>query len=1342
MKNQTVMWTALPNGVTVTRAGTILKLSVFVSPRLQTDKTSPTLSLFTDFLDWPGTLFSAAAGASFSVQFGTLKAVPATRTSPSPRSDLWKALFPDTSLVESYAPVSYKNKAIQSYPAKNIQSFLKQQYVSLAATSGQEFPSADALVKDTGAPFNPLAFSLRDSNEKSLTSSLMQELDKNKYLTQGNIADPSTLAKSFIQAKLFHQPFSATMVKISSPSIDFHRMISSLGDYPVLLKSLGLVFDLEVPLQIVGDTTVQVLVNWKSRDSSVTTVNTPNDNQRLDTRCRISTSAFYALPRANSPELADGMLPFEDTDRYEVVRIDPDGAALKTLAFASNLGMARTLRKTDDTPETSSVPSLRSGGLSVARVNRAQQSHATFVRQDVLNLNMTNNTNITLDAEDITRGFTIDVWDSLSSRWHSLCQRTGTYEFTRTTPSILEKADDEGWVSAGMTSAADGSSDILRQGESLFRWCGWSLAAPRPGKTMDADGNPAPPGTEIDPNFKLAVHFKPKATSLPRLRFGVTYRMRARAVDLAGNRLAIDDKALGSDSHATKPLVYGRFEPVPPPAVVMRNRRTEGESVERLVIRSNYNQAIEAVTERHIVPPKTSQTQAEEHQLFDNTANSQVDANAYKLIISKEDGTITGQPDPDNYNRPYVNADNLELPYLPDVLSRGAALRNLPGTSAPYLFDFGYSAGARWPDALPFRLVLGESDTASVKPDSSKHILQVLLPKAELVQVRLSSFMTKDGAMQMGLIQWIIESGLSEAAVRTLAAQGLHWMLTPYRVLTLVHAVRQPLITPEFSAQLGRVRGVGQTFAEIYDRQMTVHRKSTIKLDITASWDETIDPLGEAAPRVIHGKARPYEFPVPLPGEPAEEQSLYVHGNHEFGDTKHRDVTYSAIATTRFSEYFLQRRKDVRLKGKDTFTLDAKGVVVGSEAVRLADNTANYKCYDSTHKTGDYVVDYVNGTIRRTDPSESASAIPENVYLEVTYLVPPITREMTQPKTLNILSAARPAAPRVLYIVPTFTWQMNTGSTDKKVVSSQRTGGIRIYLDRPWYTSGDGQLLGAIIWPGSTSNFLINQSLPERVKPYITQWGLDPVFQSQAADASPSLAAFPLSKPEYQAAGLVLEEVPDEKVKVNVAGHAVAYNSERRLWYCDMDIDAGQSYFPFVRLALAAYQPNSLSGAITGTGTIILPGSDNVHLSRVVLADFVQLTPNHYASITRNDSNPLLRHVSLTGRSYQMFNGQSGPGVVEISLEKQRAGLKPEEAGELVWEPVTLSDKSSAVTLGHNLVETDKTGNTTWTGDITLPDGTHTYRLLVKEFEHYNEPGEIPVVRRRLVYADAIELVP
>jgi hypothetical protein len=128
----------------------------------------------------------------------------------------------------------------------------------------------------------------------------------------------------------------------------------------------------------------------------------------------------------------------------------------------------------------------------------------------------------------------------------------------------------------------------------------------------------------------LSVQFEAVKKSLPRLRFGTTYRFRARIVDLAGNSLAFDDKSLEKDDQVTRPINYWRFEPVDPPVLVHCNRTSEGESLERMVIRSDWNvdpnsylstPAFSAaitlpasedfeyteLNKRHVVPPKASQ---------------------------------------------------------------------------------------------------------------------------------------------------------------------------------------------------------------------------------------------------------------------------------------------------------------------------------------------------------------------------------------------------------------------------------------------------------------------------------------------------------------------------------------------------------------------------------------------------------------------------------------------------------------------------------------------------------------------------------------------------------------
>jgi hypothetical protein len=1233
----------------------------------------------------------------------------------------------------------FKSMPIQSFPVNNVQAFLKNQYVNLATTQGEDFPIADSLVIESGAPFRPLAIGYRGSNEEKLVADILGELERAGYNKSGSVTDPDEITKSFMRAKLFLQPFTTNRVAIKPPEIDFHRMISILGDYPHLLRRLGLVHDLivPIPIRIATTNTVQVLVTWMPNKSEVVTVNLPSSDRRMETRCHVSASGFYALPRASAPEIADRMLPLEDKRRWQVVHVDTEGAAIKMLNFATGLAVARSWKKTDDTPAQSSVPSLRAGGISVVRIDKAEQTHKTFVRQDQINQNLAGGDDITLDSEDITRGYAIDIWDSITNKWHSLCERSGIYEFTRPDPPLVEKAKDEGWVSESVASAADDSTDVLKQGESLFHWNGWSLSAPRPGKTLDADGNPSYTGNEIDPAYKLEVNFKPISGSLPRLRYGVAYRVRARAVDLAGNRLDMNDKSLLDDQHATDILVYGRMEPVPPPVTVMRSRITERESVDHVVIRSNYDRPFEGVSERHIVPPKVSQSLAEEHNLFDDMQSGLVDENAYSVIVPKESGIITGVPDPDNQNHPYLDEDKLELPWLPDLFARRAVLRGISGITGLVPVSFGYDEGLKWPQALPFRLVLGESDLPKVNFNEGSRVLEVLLPKAEIANIKLSSAMNKEDALQMGLIHWIMEAGKDENPALVLAVEGRHWMLTPWRKLTLVHAVRQPLLTPEFN-QFFVSRSIGQTFATLQDRMMRVSRKSTVKLDMVAGWQETIDPVGEPEPKVLTVNARPFEQAVPLATKPEEEEGIHLEGRHEFGDTKYRQITYSAIATTRFAEYFRKRNKGVRLSGSSTFTLSSEGLVEGSETVRLAGKEATYKRWDPETKSGDYVIDYGSGTIRRTGSEENPGAIPENQDLEITYIETPVTRVTEAPRTLDVLSTARPAAPRVLYIVPTFSWRTNvSGKGDSTINSERKGGGLRIYMERPWYTSGDGELLAAIIWPGPDNISVSNDEELEKIRPFVTQWGMDPVFRSSPIDEMPTLGAFKLSKSEYQATGMLLEEVNDQNLKINVAGHTVGYDASRKLWYCDMEIDAGNTYFPFIRLALARYQPYSLYRAITGPDTVVDTTRENVHLSRVVLADFAQITPDRFASVTRDGANSALRHISVTGNSYSMASGNDGPATIEASLEKVRDGIDPSVAGELAWEPVDWNP----VILTPN-AKISIAGTTTWTGDITLPDTAKSYRLLIKEFEVFSVPGVVPIYSRRMVYADAIELVP
>jgi len=105
------------------------------------------------------------------------------------------------------------------------------------------------------------------------------------------------------------------------------------------------------------------------------------------------------------------------------------------------------------------------------------------------------------------------------------------------------------------------------------------------------------------------------------------------------------------------------------------------------------------------------------------------------------------------------------------------------------------------------------------------------------------------------------------------------------------------------------------------------------------------------------------------------------------------------------------------------------------------------------------------------------------------------------------------------------------------------------------------------------------------------------------------------------------------------------------LWFCDLELDSGQAYFPFIRLALARFQPESVPGA---------------HLSQVVVANFAQILPERNLVLAFNPSKLREINITLSGVSYIQGFAGSGPGEAEVALENKKLNL-PDELG---WEPV------------------------------------------------------------------------
>jgi hypothetical protein len=238
------------------------------------------------------------------------------------------------------------------------------------------------------------------------------------------------------------------------------------------------------------------------------------------------------------------------------------------------------------------------------------------------------------------------------------------------------------------------------------------------------------------------------------------------------------------------------------------------------------------------------------------------------------------------------------------------------------------------------------------------------------------------------------------SALQTLATQGSHWMLTPYRTLTLVHAVQQPLQTPEYAA-LQAQKTLGDTFATVVDA-MPIHGKSTNKLDVLATWSEPIDALSDPKWKLVDGNAHVGEMGIEY-----DDTTANISMKHEFHDTKYRRVTYSAVATTRYKEYFQQAASETFvLPDGAAQPLAQSSLSEHAETVAMADGSVRFE------RDVDYTMDYAAGTITRI----AGGAIPSGASVKVDYyyLPGPTTRETVTPVSVDVLNSARPAAPVVL----------------------------------------------------------------------------------------------------------------------------------------------------------------------------------------------------------------------------------------------------------------------------------------------------------------------------------------
>jgi hypothetical protein len=1398
---QKVIFTALPNGINA-RSGN-LKLSVAISLQVIETAVNTKLSSVPDMQSWADLINKA----KFVVQLnGT--AVDAIKTTSDADIELWKNLFTPSVNVNAFVQEDKTKVPILSYPVKHIVSYIKSTVEQTGKAFVNDMPDASYYTSNplftSISNYSVIPFQQterqRPTLEQLAPSTFHKEKVKRLFIV--NPVIPFSPAPNpemdFAQLCNFHGLYDAKpkakFIQFPKPDFEFHDIVSVLTQYPKLMRRLGLVVDFEIPnkASILSPGTVAALRVFPTglNFSTLTTITCPG------TAYELTANGFYSKAQAGSFH-EKGHVKI-NSDAFTVFQVDTDGAALKLTSHIDALQLKKAkhifyalkgmlpdatgipVYNNEETPRREGLPSHRTAGIGLAKNGMATYLNARFARMNVLQtafataapppagVSSTNATYVVgseiLFSDDVNIGYRLDVkmTDKAgdADTWHSLHFHENTYSFlnsANTSVTINDIGLDEGFIQLSTSEDKNIDGPHMKLSEVIARWEGWSLAVPKPGlslneptldKTKEIEENDADEAdkykTPNDVPFKLNVVPVVSKGTLPRLRFGQTYAIKLRMVDMAGNSVPHNSNPENIADAMVNNIRYLRYEPVDAPFLVPgnifvdsslsdpdHNNFRDGESSEVMVIRSNEGQTVQQyendpahiynaqadikgqpgpfrdVCTRHVKPPRTTVGMAITHSMLEQAigvGSLGIDA-VYNKITNDKDPVVKSDPKTDDIKfdssavAQVASSEAVSTPveYLVDPMAAGVSFFMSaldPNVKAPadlekyakrvsFYFDdevktdtdsnrdFDYNM---WMEPKTFRIILKEGDVFSFDwSNNAERKLTVSMPKGFLLKLNYACFWKpKDVIRLSGALNMMGLTTLTDVVGQNIAL-GRHWLFSPWRTLTFVHAVQQPVttifITPKtlpFINNATSVRSFGDTFAGL-NLDVEVHGASTGVADLEATWADLIDDVNDLThneAQVVPKKAKVYHW-----------STLYHVYHYVFGDFPDKGINANPF-----------------------------------KAVPHQFNDTRHRWVDYQLIASTRYKEYFYNAIREKGEGFK------------------ITRESNVVQRVNVLSSARPAAPQIAYVIPTFEWGKEIkGDT----IINGRGSGLRVYLKRPWYTSGEGEKLAVtLISVNATQLFRLDTSAFEKI---CTTWGNDPSKRTPTAGGIFPIKEVFVGVKTGTPENLYAEEHlsgSEEGATVNVVAYDVQYDQERQLYYADIMINFGVAYFPFVRLALAAYQQHS-----------VRKDGKDVCLSKIVQADYIQIPPPRFSSLKRNGTNIT---VAISGTLPDITNRENYMPKVEFTIEQLEFQKSEDVVITINAQPILTYSKILTVADVQNFIFNHS-------HDFSLPPeyATKPYRVKIFEYEmiiadsHTSKPG--PVVsnfqmKDRMVFADVYEV--
>lgn len=968
------------------------------------------------------------------------------------------------------------------------------------------------------------------------------------------------------------------------------------------------------------------------------------------------------------------------------------------------------------------------GGIALVATeiaDEAADSQQSFVKQEG---QFGTRNGILIGANDLAVGYRIDVHHTsrrldaedlaLKSGWLSICSREVKYDFNDKFADNFSQAEikqflrlqatmihakhrEEGFIRNGCRESNTEDEKEIFPGTILCVWRDRNLAVPDDEQTTQ-DPFPDVKKSTIAGESDLAP-FTPKP-QLPisrtetRLRFGSRYFFGARVVYASGASISVREAAhvydgndrtrLGSsdlpDASAT-PFLFENEERYPPPQLHLANRirpsATPGDEIETLVLRSGPDIPDDASTTRWIVAPRTTAEMAELAGTFDCMENLPDGAlTAFKL---NSDGNVpkaldlgfdcespTDRHCNDTLLRPGSPPANA-VPYYPNPETRSFLIALVDDESATQVEKQQlmkvrwYGRRRRWPDApaVKFEARAVGAGPIVIRADGaiddgvtaeSLNKLTLSVPPGSRALLRLWSVANEQKnflACNRNAVQTILQQHAMTLSATTRAAYGLlsayrrqdtgdlsHPSNNPVRHVRVIHAVQKPLSAPRF----------GEDFAA---RRFPIRdRETTPALPPDAPWNRERTELGAVSNAAL------LEGTVLVDRKSTGRIEIFSERDDWIDDPAKRDAPYPMHITDQL---------------RPIEPIDNSESRIDAVSVQIDDAGEERNIWQELNDTKHHLITY-----RLRAHSAFEHLFPNTRHdkpIDFTRSSDEIDRAG---RKVRILSTQRPALPKIVSVVPTFahTPEYSTGTA-----RLQRRSGLRIWLDRPWFSSGNDEKLAIICGPsnlfprrlrstGEDAPPRINRwnlcDVEQAVHPFITQVGLDPTFATgELVEVLPpgAFTAGADVKPATTDSDLLLAEVDGSEgtqLRVSAAIFDVGeanYDRERRQYAVDVGINLPAfawepekiGFRPFIRLALARYQQHSLR---------------DHELSGVVITDLVQLQPNRTLNVRYDAAKRDIIEVELFGYgSTEHVESQDPPAgpmrrfVVDIQLLERQS---------------------------------------------------------------------------------------